>query len=689
MNRIIEASAGTGKTFQIIRYALDLIVNRGVPIEQLLIATFSVKAASELRRRLREGLNACKQTSSLPPGMTAPSIGANPSSHAVSHGAPLPRRCRTHTTLERARDDDTAAAGDPPRRDKPVSSRAARALAALDRATISTIHEFCYLILREYAFEAGEPFTQEVVESGDLFRPIFARYLRAELPRRLIAATPARPEAWADAARAWLDAGFHETLLGRAFELYQPETARLVPDLIESDDLIPLSHAIVTDLSGEGLARKTTATAGKIHAVRDRLRELLRTYPDPIEFATAVGGILQLPMFTKTGPIRVTHHAAGLIREQVPDGEGALGRLGELIERVQLHARQPLAGAIDDLAHLRRAWLAHHGQLDYREMLLRTRTALIESPALIARLRARYLVALVDEFQDTDLVQWDIFRYLFLDHVPTALNRQDAPDQSQAARTKRTGGAPPTEAAPAGERLTSATPRHLILVGDEKQAIYGFRGADVSTLRRATAELIARGDAIRDTLSHNRRSAAKLVAAIDDFFAESGLLEAYPRIAATPDGVAGLWRGEAPDDDPLQIVIDHGATSARVRRGMADFVAREIDSLLAGGYHLAGRDGRRRPLRNDDICVLVRGSRDERPLIAALESAGIPYVTGRPPNLLGTAEAREIALVLTAIANPFDAAAVKRALLTGFFRFPIAESDRFVGLSPVDPLVRQ
>ncbi|HOY67669.1 MAG TPA: UvrD-helicase domain-containing protein [Candidatus Ozemobacteraceae bacterium] len=582
-HRVLEASAGTGKTYQIIRHAHDLIVGKGVPIDRLAIVTFSERAAGELRKRLRESLT------SFAPG-----------------GPEQALRCR-------------------------------EALSGLDRAMVTTIHGFCFAILREYAFEAGEPFALDVTRPDEVFPAMYDRYIRGEL-RRIIMNEPG----WEALAQAIAENEFHLDLVTQASRFYHPRTCTIHPDPDRLFDPRPDCEEIIAGLSLVAPQKKPSKSLEKICETRAALESILAagTSGKPL-VRELIENRAWKAVFNANG-LDVSANVAKLLAAAGPAGGTTLELLCGLAVKLAATAHDILARIIKDSARFSRLLMRHEGTIDYPGMLSRTLEAIERSPALAEMLRERFVAALVDEFQDTDPVQWRIFDLLFAGR----------PD------------------------------RHLFVVGDAKQAIYGFRGADVETFQGAIARLEEIG-AERETLSENYRSAPLLVEAIDRLFHESGIVGEYERI--TPSSGRCLLEDGKPVLHPLQIAVSKAETASKARGEYVAFVVREIRALLEGGFVYRDRAGSR-PLRADDIAVLVRGAADERNITAALSEAGVPYVTRRHERLLRSVEASEIALVLDAVADPTSASAVKKALLTRFFRFPAERLEGFDGLSPADPL---
>ena len=266
----------------------------------------------------------------------------------------------------------------------------------------------------------------------------------------------------------------------------------------------------------------------------------------------------------------------------------------------------------------------------YDDMLTRLDAALAD-PARGApeRLRARYAVVLVDEFQDTDPVQWSILRRAFHGHTT------------------------------------------LVLIGDPKQAIYAFRGADVVSYLDATEA--AGGHA---TLGTNRRSDAALLTALQTVFHGAALgdrITVHPVEAAHP--VRRLHG--APVDTPFRLRVVPRAGLPLSKRDLVmvgparELVARDlavdVAALLASPAQVEGRAG-----RPGDVAVLVR-TNDQGTLVrAALARAGVPAVLSGTASVFGAPVAREWLTLLEACEQP-RLARLRAAALTCFLGHTVEE----------------
>ena len=306
----------------------------------------------------------------------------------------------------------------------------------------------------------------------------------------------------------------------------------------------------------------------------------------------------------------------------------AAARLRRLVDR-----------AVEEVHRRRRA----AGTVSFDDLLTELRDALYKSPAAAAALRRRFQVVLIDEFQDTDPVQWAIFSELF--------------------------GLP-------GDDST------LVMVADPKQAIFAFRGANVHTYLEAAH----RAGTERSTLGVNWRSDGALLGALEQAF--KGATFGDPRIEFVPvapsrghrdlrleteDGAVlpALWLRLALGDDLPRTNKGRVVTQDAVE-AIADDLAEKVRELLDTAWLPAADDGRpRRRIRPSDIAVLVVTHRDAETMQAALRQRDIPAVAIRSDSVLKSPAAKHWRWLLTAVARPNDPTRARTAALSWFFGWSV------------------
>ncbi|ORM31882.1 UvrD-helicase domain-containing protein [Williamsia sp. 1135] len=275
---------------------------------------------------------------------------------------------------------------------------------------------------------------------------------------------------------------------------------------------------------------------------------------------------------------------------------------------------------------------------DYDDLQTLLRDTLVDpehGPQACARVRSRFRVVLVDEFQDTDPVQWEIFKSAFHGHTD------------------------------------------LVLVGDPKQSIYAFRGAEVFSYLEAV-----RTADNHQVLPTNWRSDAGLVEALDHVYGNAAL--GSPEIVVHPVD-ANTSQSRLPSVAPLRLRYlrrsGHGPLSKagfpvldRLRRAVADDVAADLTKLLNARPDLVV-DGSARPVAPGDIAVLVRNHKHLSMIQTALDDAGVPSVLAGGTSVYSTQGARDWLWLLQAMEQPSRSARVRLAALTPLLGWTATDLD--------------
>ncbi len=602
---LVEASAGTGKTFAIAGLVVRLVLEGdwlsagpgGMPdLRRLLVVTFTKAATEELRTRIRRALRVAL---------------------AVARGEPVP--------------ETSALAGDLPLV-APLAELLARPqaedrlLAALDRvdeAGVFTIHGFCQRILKQAAFESGTPFEMDFVEDSD------SDALRSR----------ASADAWARLTHADPLLAALAVSRGRTPDTLVPHH-RATADF-PSVRILPESPSLAQARDALDHAMRALAEAWSPQAVADALADVEWNKDAPLDGPGADALVARVGAFARGADPDAFPGVEACTTDAVykagrKNGQARKDALQAASQAAPFRACADVAEAVValDRAFTRQfvievgeridAIKARRGQLTFNDLITRLHDALLadDTGAVLGDgIRRQFSVALIDEFQDTDPLQYAIFR-------------------------------------------TAFEGRPLYFVGDPKQAIYAFRGADVH------AYLGAQRDATRRfTLGTNWRSTAGLVDAVNRVFAgpeRAFLFDGIPfrPVAASPDAEPVLDDGDLPPLVwwPMPGEEDRIPGKTAANEAIPPVVAAEIRRLLAEARMHDG-DGDR-PLRPGEIAVLVPSKFEIQAIQQALQALGIPAVVSKAHDVRESPQIADLELILRAVLRPDDERALRAALAT-------------------------
>jgi ATP-dependent helicase/nuclease subunit A len=616
-NLVVTAGAGTGKTSLLVERALNLVVGRDVPITAVAAITFTEKAAAELRDRLAAGLDAVRGLAAG--GAPAGTIAAP--TEAERSYAWLRESCGLDAPL--------------------IATRALRALVDLDAAQVGTIHAFCADILRRHPVEAGVDPAFGVDEGGSfdaLFEAEAARFLQAELgPRagrealwrrvlqipdgtaavRAIAAAPGAfrlPDPAGDGAGG--AAALPGAMLRGLGEAIAAALARRPPMNPRMASYLEAAR----DLLGAAAAGGLAAIAAQRAAIAGRLAK------DPPSPGS------RLPAAEAEAIAALARRARSLLQALLAVDEEGIDAL--------LRAAAPLAAAAR-AALLRAGWVSFDGLLRLSRDLLAAR------PVIRRALGRRYRAILLDEFQDTDPLQYEILFFIA---------EEDGAAAADAWRAR-------------------LAPGRLFIVGDPKQSIYRFRGADIEAYQRAVRRVRECGGR-EVTLTSSFRSPAGILGPINRLFAgfmvpEPDGGEAFQARYAPLDAARGV---SGPPDPRVAIwtVMTEPEADAGARR------AAEAAAIAAWIARHAGRDDATgRPLRHGDVALLLRALTNAGLYAQALRRAGIPFLVDGGREFYERPEVGDLIAFLRAVANPNDGPAVLAVMRSALGGVPDGDLARF------------
>ena len=629
-SRLIEASAGTGKTFTIALLYVRLVLGHGGehgferPLDppQVLVVTFTDAATQELRDRIRLRLSEAARC------FMQPDIRHDP-------------------LLEQLRSQYTPQAW-------PACARRLQLAGEwMDEAAVSTIHGWCYRMLREHAFDSGSLFTQTLeTDQSELLAEVVRDYWRRHFYPL-------------SAPQAQVIAGYfkgpHE--LGKALSgLLSRRDARFMLGDAVMPSVVDLSAAVAEPMLFESRHAELEQQARAAwQSGRQQIEELLlgvrdmlngTSYKNAKDDAVFYGWLEALDLWSQGGPAPKNLKNFGTIKvngkteaPQHPAFSAILALHEHAVECPDIRP-QLLLHALNEVNVRFDAEKRRRAEIGFDDLLNRLDAAL-QSPAgmqLAQTLRAQYPVALIDEFQDTDPVQYRIFETIY---------RISEPSSGCG----------------------------LFMIGDPKQAIYSFRGADIFTYLTARQATLGR----HYTLGTNYRSTVAMVDAANRCFtfAEQHSRGAF-RFADGQQGnpVPFLPVGVKGRDSVLQIagqdqpaltfwhlpaepLLNKNSYLRQMSEAAASAIQSWLDTSAEQPSGLRQPSGELVPLQPADIAILVRNRNEADAIRKALARRRLAsvYLSDRD-SVFDSDEARDLLFILRACAQPAADRLLRAALAT-------------------------
>ena len=610
---LIEASAGTGKTYNITSLYLRLLLERGLAVGEILVVTFTKAATEELRERIRTRVAQAMQF-----------LVAEDRSACRDKDGELAEWLYARDT---AADDERVLKA---------------ALVSMDEAAVFTIHGFCQRVLQENAFDTGMAFELEFIESEDMLRQQAAEdFWRQWFADATI---PAMASAWL--LNRWSSP---EEVLGIVQNRLSWGGLKILPPAADKEtvlkEFVALEAALrdahqqmkarwdeeqdeVTRILQEHPGLNRQSYNKKAIAICLEMAERICSSDSPVVDLDEKFKLLTPDfMATKTKKNAETPENAFFVscaeyQQAVTDVEAIFNALGvvflqEARKFIQHHLQQTKSRA---------------RQLYFDDLLIQLQTALKgeRGAPLAKQLRSRFPVAMIDEFQDTDDVQYSIFHTIY-------------------------------------GQLQNGSDHGLYLIGDPKQAIYSFRGGDIFTYLKAAADAEN-----KYSLGVNWRSSSPLIAAVNTLFEaqDNPFVQediAYHPVKPSPgaDCERLLIDGKEPASMMFwKLMIDaqgkgKSITVAEARQRAAEHCAHHIAALLDPGRTVLGE----RPLQAGDIAILVRSHSHAKLIQATLAENGINSVTLSEESVFHSEEAESLLHLLVSISECEDEKLLRYALV--------------------------
>ena len=597
INVVVTAGAGTGKTSLLIDRILHLLTRRDQPLSltQIVAVTFTNKAASELKLRVRQRLRLMKE---LATGVHAGD---------QSHGYEI-QSIRTLQESSGLADEELAAVSD-------------AAMREVERAHIETIHSFAGHLLRLYPVEAGvDPSFQE--DDGTRFHEHFNRE-------------------WDQWVQHELDVG------GRRHDVWRQMLAHYSLDDVKqlaralTDELIPLPGVLTPQPEITSHLRSWLAT------LRDRGCRLQETYQGTLKINRLLDQAVELLAGLATEQTTRLedadeNSAATVLQQTIPskkpkdwtdeDYEEArnLIKVAQAIEQSSSGSLWDTVQFLSPFVARCRTSFVEKGLVSFNGLLARARALLRDHPHVRAELKDQYQAIIVDEFQDTDPVQYELILFLA---------------EAKGAEAREWHHVQPA-------------PGKLFIVGDPKQSIYAFRRADIEAYDTVVRNHILAARGKQYSLQGNFRAHDQVLDPVNRCCANL-----FP--SASVEGVQPLYEPLIPvpaDSRPLPhervqfrvvVLAQEDADAETASRAEADALARwlreevlEKESLLLGGRAV--------PIQPRHIAVLFRTLTHLRISLEAFRRHHLPCLAEGEKHFYERQEVIDCSHVLHVLMDPRD-----------------------------------
>ena len=567
----IEASAGTGKTFSIAVLVLRLLLEKKIPIEEILMVTFTNAAVAELSERIR--LFVREAFSYVKTGSTNEQIVA--------------------TIVDRANENA--------KKKKEVSDvefLLKKAVAFLDETSICTIHSFCQRTLSEFAFETGSIFEATVItDEAEIINNSIYKYWRKNI-------TPLDKEVLDVLSEAGLSLDTLKTVVKESLN----DKKFAMPEKVTFEDA---KHSIDNLRSLED---------SELELLKENKADFLSfklTEKQERDFNDFINGISSsTPFMTQAGEINKT------LMKKIGEDHPIIEFYEELLE-VRKNYNTNLSNylytyydkAIDSCKSAIEEYKTRFSIITQNDFInnLYNVVQSDESGNIASSLQKKYQAFFIDEFQDTDPKQYEIFTKLF----PNTIS---------------------------------------FYIGDPKQSIYGFRGADLDSYQKAIDSVEINK---KFTMTQNFRANQQVVDAMNKFFKTSNpFLDSnigYIEVTAGKKNMPTLTK-DGEDDKPFTILqIEKGEKEA-------DIVARQISELLNSDYKIGEE---KLTLEKFSIGVIVKKKYQGRDVKNALRGYGINSVLINEAKVIESEAVEEFLFFLESVIDP-SPQNIKKVLLTSF-----------------------
>jgi len=583
-SNLIEASAGTGKTYSIAILVLRLILEKKIPIQHILMVTFTNAAVAELQERIRRFVR---------------------SAYRYAQGEEI-----ADETIKKLVD----------RHDRKEAEEVLKsAVLNLDETSVMTIHGFCQQTLTEFAFETGQLFSSELIaDDSPVLREETQKFWRKHIT------------------------GIHIELLSLLvnMNLNQSDIQNIVKNHIGGKNYIFFEPDKEYDLSEErqlSVVSKINELNSLRHRKEKELLEFVHSNFDKLIEQGSSNNYVNKNILPKATDSEMLLHGIE-DKKSLKNVRDTYPEIIELIEeRDRINEEKSsiaeeftdylYAFAIQEISTAVKSFMLSHNLLSYDDLIGNLHRALTQkpNPKLEAGLRKKYKAVFIDEFQDTDRQQYEIFKTAFQ-----------------------------------GNSI-------IFYIGDPKQSIYAWRKADIATYfeaRNSVQKVYG--------MNTNYRSTQNLVTAMNEFFLPTDDFDTF-HFAEETDKIYYHKVDAQQNDDKGNLQMDGedctavSITSFKNKDEIVNETARQVLDLLTNKNHyfFQPKTGVKREIIPSDIGILVRSKGRAADIKNALNGLRIPAVTNTDDKILDAPETTELIYILEAMLKP-GRSAINRALKSSF-----------------------
>ncbi|MEP6597111.1 MAG: UvrD-helicase domain-containing protein, partial [Ginsengibacter sp.] len=590
-SNLIEASAGTGKTYSIAILVLRLILEKRFSLRQILMVTFTKAAVAELEQRIRLFIH---------------------SAYRMSNNEKIDDATISELVNKFIKKDGP----------KKVSEVLKEAVIYLDETSVLTIHSFCQQTLSEFAFETNQLFGVELLQDTSvILEEEVNKFWRKNI-------TTIHPELLVHLKKAGLTrsdiiAVIKQHLDGKRFHKYEDsedytfcdgDHLNFIKEIkILSDKEEELKRCLIKHIKDNGgkLKEKTAKdTLGK--------KAILHLIDEPQTF---------LDTIIKKRTSNYIVNLYGDILDKCDECDEVLEEINEITQKC---IDQIYCFAISEVSLGIRRYKLYSNQVSFDDLIENLHTALVkkDNKNLVNGLQKKYKAVFIDEFQDTDRLQYEIFKEAF------------------------------------------GTGTVLFYIGDPKQSIYAWRKADIFTYFKAYNDVRRRYG-----MNENFRSSEAFIKAMNQFFlpqedfdtfhfAEGKQAITYKPVSSPANNTAGQLNIKSNQAIPVSINAQPNKES------IEEAVAGQVIDLLSNKEYRILKNNKDRGIKPSDIGILVRQNREADDIKKILTKYGIPAVTISDAKVLQSKEAVALLYVLEAILD-ISRSKINRALLSSFTGYTI------------------